>query len=319
MDEHKYIIDQMNYEIFLAEEGMKFSLNQLKRQQMFSESTNLEVLNEASLEIIKKYIKKVSDSVQKAWDSFKEKIDYKTMTFILENNKKYLESDFQMKLPDDFEYPEIEKWSKINDGCKLGDNKLDAGNYATMKPYLEDPDKFLDQYYKEFVEQTGDGKIVNISETFNKRCFSKADANHVMTSTVIGQYVNFLKDYKAQVEEIQNDINTINEVNNNIDNLVRQILGESTLLEAEEDQSQTQKPENTNKFRSATGEDKPKTNVDRQNIINWYKAMTQILSAKMRTCNKVKSNALRIVTNFVRLQGGLVKLPDNLKKEEGGQ
>ena len=25
MDEHKYIIDQMNYEIFLAEEGMKLS------------------------------------------------------------------------------------------------------------------------------------------------------------------------------------------------------------------------------------------------------------------------------------------------------
>ena len=37
--------------------------------------------------------------------------------------------------------------------------------------------------------------------------------------------------------------------------------------------------------------------------------MTQILTAKMRTCIKVKSNALRIVTNFVRLQGGITKLP----------
>lgn len=319
MDELKYIIDQMNYEIFLAEDAMNISMRQLAHKAKYvTEAADMVILNESVIEVIKKYIKKVADAIQKAWNTFKTKIDYKVIHFIIDNNKKYLESDFKMKLPTDFEYPELNEWNKINEEVTVGDNILNAGSYGQMSEYLESVDKFFAQYYNNYVEQEN-GQPLKFTEVFTRRCFSKADDNHVMDKAVIGQYKDFLLGYKDQVELIQSDIDAINEVSQNIDSLLRQIgVTESTtfigdiLLEADDDQ---------NKFRNAdpNAEDKKQNNSkDRQNIVTYYKAMTQILTAKMRTCNKVKSNALRVVTNFVRLQGGLVKLPDNLKKKEEG-
>lgn len=307
--EYKGIVDQMNYEIFLAEEAMRISLRNLDRKaKLVTEAADIEMLNEAVVDVIKTYIKKVAQSIQKAWNNFKAKIDYKLIHFVIDNNKKYLESDFKMKLPDEFMYPEINEWTNINENCTIGDNMLNAGNYAQMSEYLESPEAFLKQYYQAFVE-VENGEQLKLSEVFEKRCFSKADQNQVVDKVLISQYVEFLNDYNTQVQGIQADIDSINNINANIDQFLRQVVNASTvyigdiIMEAEE---------NTNKFRSADPNDQNNggnNSKDRKNITTYYKAMTQILTAKMRTCNKVKSNALRIVTNFVRLQGGIVKIP----------
>lgn len=315
MDEIKIIQDQLYYDIFLAEETMRMSLRQLdEKAKCVTEASEIIVLNESVAEVIRTYIKKVAASIQKAWNTFKAKIDYKIIRFVIDNNKKYLESDFKMKLPDDYEYPEINVWKDINQNCSVGDNLLTSSNYAQMSEYLESTEKFLQQYYPNFVEQEN-GEQMRMIDVFMKRCFTKATNQQVVERRLISEFVSFLDDYQNQIEMIQEDIDAINNVSQNIDQLLRQVTGEATeyigniILEAED----------TNKFRNAdpNAEEKTKSNnKDRQNIVTYYKAMTQLLTAKMRTCNKVKSNALRIVTNFVRLQGGLVKIPEKNKENK---
>lgn len=328
MDEQREIYDQLLYEQFLAEQVLKSGMGRLEKQ-VLSESTNVEVLNEAFADMIQKYLRTVTDSMQKAWNNFKNKIDYVAIEKAIKGEEKYLESDFKMKLPTDYLYPELNEWNSINENCTIGDNLLSTANYAQMSEYLESPEKFLDQYYKEYVEQDN-GKQMKFADVFEKRCFSKASEQQVVDKNLIAQYVDFLNSYKEQIEKIQSDIDAINQVNSNMDELIKQIggannvtaptnnrpepqqqataasaiiKGSSYVLEADDQP----KPENTNKFRNVdpNAPDPTKnSSKDRQNIVNYYKAMTSILTAKMRTCNKVKNNSLRIVMNFVRLQGG---------------
>jgi hypothetical protein len=240
-----------------------------------------------------------------------------------------------MKLPDDFMYPIIDEWNKINEGCRVGSNILGNSNYAQMSEYLESPDKFYKQYYNEYVEEEN-GNMLSFSESFEKKCFKKAIRNQTMQLNDINSYKKFLNAYKDQVNMIQEDIESINNVSQNVNGLLNS-LSESgvfigtIILEQENDQpQQTQSTitvsananpkENTKVFRSADPNNdksaqKEKRGKDRKNITTYYKAMTQLLSAKMRTCNKVKSNALKIVTNFVRLQGGIVKIPKPEEKK----
>lgn len=332
MNEYDYkgIIDQMNYEIFLAEETMKISLKQLdNKARLVTESTELIALNESVADTLLKYLRSVTTSMQKAWNNFKSKIDYVAIQKAIKGEEKYLESDFKMKLPDEFMYPELNVWNSINENCTLGDNLLSVSNYAQMSQYLESPEAFLKQYYAEYVEQEN-GKQLKFADVFEKRCFTKASDQQVVDKQLIAVYVDFLNNYKDQIGQIQTDIDAINQVNTNMDDLIKQIAGannvsaptnnrpepqqqattasaimkgSSYILEADDQP----KPENTNKFRNAdpNAPDPTKNNSkDRQNIVNYYKAMTSILTAKMRTCNKVKNNSLRIVMNFVRLQGG---------------
>ena len=332
MDEFRGIYDQYIYEEFLAEQTLKRELSNLnKKTGVITESAELEILNEAFSEAIQKYLRSVTGSMQKAWNNFKGKIDYVAIKKAIDGEEKYLTSDFKMKLPDNFQYPELNEWNNINENCTLGDNLLNASNYAQMSQYLESPEAFLKQYYAEFVEQEN-GKQMKLADVFAKRCFSDASDQQVVGKELIAQYVDFLNNYKNQIELIQSDIDAINQVNDSMEDLIKQIGGANNLSaptnnkpEPQQQQQATAasaiirgssyileaddqpKPENTNKFRNAdpNAPDPTKNNSkDRQNIVNYYKAMTSILTAKMRTCNKVKSNSLRIVMNFVRLQGG---------------
>ena len=335
--EYKAIIDQMNYEIFLAEESMKLTLRGLERKsKIVTEASDMNILNEAAGDAIMDFIRKVTQSIQKAWNNFKAKIDDTIIQNILERNKELLAKDAPMKLPDDFMYPDVKEWIEINNNCKVGSNILNSSSYAQMSEYLESPDKFYKQYYNEYVEEEN-GKVLSFSEVFEKRCFKKAVPNQIIKQTDIKPYVDFLKGYNnEQVKLIQEDIESINNVSQNVNSLLNSLsesgvfIG-SIILEGENDQPQqtqstittsaTSDPkENTKTFRSADPNNnkaaqKEKRGKDRKNITTYYKAMTQLLSAKMRTCNKVKSSALKIVTNYVRLQGGKT----NFDKKDNNQ
>lgn len=323
--EYKAIIDQMNYEIFLAEESMKLTLRGLERKsKIITETSDMNILNEAAGDAIMDFIRKVTQSIQNAWNKFKAKMDYKVIQMILDHNKELLAKDAPMKLPDDFMYPDVKEWIEINNKCKVGSNILDSSSYAQMSEHLESPDKFYKQYYNEYVEEEN-GKVLSFSEVFEKRCFKKAVPNQIMKKMDIDPYVDFLNKYNEQVNLIQTDIESINKVSQNVNGLLNSLsesgvfIG-SIILEGENDQPQqtqstittsaTSDPkENTKTFRSADPNNnkaaqKEKRGKDRKIITTYYKAMTQLLSAKMRTCNKVKSSALKIVTNYVKLQGG---------------
>lgn len=322
MDEMKSVLDQLNYELFLAEQSLKMSLNSYDNKAMVvSEAADIIALNEGVADTIKKYLAQVTNAIQKAWNNFKTKIDGERIHLLLDKNGKYLSTDFKMKMPEEFEYPELNVWEDINNNCTVGDHLLDAGNYAQFKDYLETSDKFLAQYYPNWYEE---GK--KISEVFNEKCFSKADANHVVDNKLATQYSEFLLSYKDSINGIQEDIDAINKVNQNMESMIKQLVGESTvyigkvLLEAPEDNNQQQQnnpQDDKNKFRNADpNAPKKDSSTDRKNIVNYYKAMTTILSAKMRTCNKVKNNSIRILTNYIKLQGGQVGVIPNKSEKK---
>jgi hypothetical protein len=236
--------------------------------------------------------------------------------------KKYIdgsEKAFNMKLPEGFEYPELNNWDTLNGDIKLSTNILDSNNYQQYKDDLETPDKFLQKYYPSMIENGK--KPIDI---FNEKCFSKADTTHSVNNELAQRYLKFLNEYKESTNHIQEDIDAINEANKSIENMIKQITGESTryigniLMEAPEGQpqqnnapssptsvNQPTEKENINKFRNADpNAPKKETGQDRKNIVNYYKAMTSILTAKMKTCNKIKRNSAKILTNYIKLQGG---------------
>lgn len=317
------IIDQLNYEMFLAEQSMKMELKRIDtKAKTVTEATDIIILNEAVSDVIRKYIIKIAGAIQKAWNNFKAKIDNERIHALLDKNGKYLSTDMKMKLPVEFEIPNVDNFNELNAKIGLADHELNAGNYMQMKEYLGSTEAFYQQYYKDIYEQDK-----SIMDVFEEKCFTKAKETDIVDNTLAMKYSTFLLDYNKNIKLIQDDIDAINKANQNIDNLLKQVVGESSvyignyfiLTEVgpnDNNPGQTPTPPNPqdekDQFRNADpNAPKKESGQDRKNIVTYYKAMTQILSAKMRTCNKIKNNSIKILSNYIKLQGGQVGIIKN--------
>ncbi len=327
-------ITQLNEQIELNRyQFHQISSNQvLTEEQMYYKTI---VLNEGIKESITEFIQKVTAAVSKVWNIFKNFQNTQTIE-LMNKNKDKLTSDFKMICPDNFEIPKVnnDNWETYNEKIQIKDF---ASNYETWKQQkvFETVDQFIKMEYSDLLKPD-----MNLVQSMHKDMFMEINETKgkVITSEVITPFVNFVNNFVKTRDSISKDIDSLNASNKNIEAMLAKIVSvadhyigfeifdlltegntkrAAASVEANKASLQTQNAQqsqekynekNKNKFRSADPQDqqndenKKKLAEDRKNIVTYYKASTQIFSAKLKTCRAIERACEKIVTNFIKLQ-----------------
>ena len=218
-------------------------------------------------------------------------------------------------MPKEFEVPNLQTWDRLYNSIEIKEYSQNYQSWIQNKS-LEDNQTFIKAVYPDLVD--GDKPIVQV---LHEKIFKVTQANEVMHKNLVQEYSNFLLEYGEQVNAISKDIDSLNASNKNIEAMLNKITQEATyflgdeiftkLYEAENNQQsnpQEEKEKQEKQFRSADPNDqnaadnKKKAAQDRKYIVTYYKASTQVFSAKLKTCNAVKGASEKIVSNFIKLQ-----------------
>lgn len=325
---------EAKYEIYLAEQKLLNNIASYETAKLVTEDTNqLQALDESVKDSIKEYLNKIVDAIQKAWDSFKSTVDEATIEAVInKNNEKALSNNnHQMYEAEDFEMPLYQVWNNTMSKIKIVE--LNKGNYATMSQNLDTVQHFIQNNYKDLYDEKD-----NVKQVMNNKTFAPAKGK-IGLNNGVNDAINFLKNYSDIVNEISDDIKSLNNIKNQIDGLVDNLPGESTPTESaitledtlrmyfEADDKDPSTPDNSpaqadnnsnkessNKATSADenpndgNNDQPKSNAtqDKKNIVNYFSAVTSVLSAKLSTCSKIKSRSLKLCKDFITTQGAKV-------------
>lgn len=183
------------------------------------ESADIEYLNEAMSEVIKKFANKVMQGIQAAYNKFKEKVTTITKEILL---KSYKEEDIVKALADE----SIEK-VKINnyrsyDISKLSGIEFKTLNYEAMTASLESVDIYLKTNHSDFFKDSKKSTYENMMDFIapNKQAEYTA-TNQDMTN----MFEFIMKGYNTITESIKKNINHINDSAKNINTLVNNIAG----------------------------------------------------------------------------------------------
>lgn len=106
------------------------------------------------------YLNKIIQSVQKVWTNFKNTVDTKTITLVVnDNNMKYLNnsSHSQCMNQKDLKLPNYNECDKL---YKLQMQKIDTRFLSQMSQYLDTPENFIKQYYHDYYDEKKDFKTV---------------------------------------------------------------------------------------------------------------------------------------------------------------
>ena len=339
---------QLSYEIESAITQLteNIALNNIQYDKMISNQALLEsqiysstlILNEGVKESIIEFLKKVTAAVSKAWTAFKNFQNTQTIE-LMNKNKDKLTSDYKMYCPDNFEIPKVNdnNWETFNENIQIKDF---VSNYETWKQQkvFESVDQFIKSQYPELLKSD-----MNLVQSMHKDMFmdTAQTKGKAITAETLTPFINFINNFVTTRDNIGKDIDSLNASNKNIEAMLSKIIAEHTdyigynifsLLSEADQVSQTSTQQaaaqntsnnqnnNTNKFRSADPNDqqsddnKKKLAEDRKNIVTYYKASTQVFSAKLKTCKAIETACEKIVSNFIKLQ-----LKGSKKKEEQPQ
>lgn len=335
--EFDIIENSLTYGLYCAENDLMRSLALIDNKAKYvTESSEYQVLNEALRDVIRQYLGKVCEQISKAFERFTQVLgsaQVKRCQKLIEDNKDLLNTNFTMLYPEKFEVPDIDRWN--NNIFNVINNKFpefNTGNYNGWKSSgaLDNEEAFIKQAYPE-ISNIGDPKkdlATNLHETiFKPSTGQKAD------SALVNKFVEFVNDYKSQIDIIRGQIDKVNNSNKNIDTYLASItaaneayLGSDTILsmlsEAENDQNSTntQAPAQNaseppkidtsnveNKFRDAsdpTGQNaqNKEGDKDRQYIVTFFKANTKVLSAEMRICDNIRRACTTVINNYINIQ-----------------
>lgn len=345
------ITSQLNFDMYIAENELNTRLAIVdSKAAKNSINESYRVLNEAFFDVIKEYINKVTQAITTAWNKFKAIIVDARITKLIADNRQALSTNFSMLLPDNFERPDIKAFDKmISDIMNNGNDYIfntAAYNGWKQNKYLDTPEAFIKNVIKLDV---GDNK--SVADVFHDTVFKKVDAqNNTINNQDVQECVEFLTDYKNYIDMVAKDLQGVNTSNKNIETSLKTLTAATenayignrlnTLLEAEQPNGAQQstgsqlnattqqttatatstEDNNTNKFRSADDPNGEKAKAaknnteDRKFIVNFYKAITTVLTAEMRTCNQVRRSCEQIVKNYINLQGA--KTPQQNNKNQ---
>ena len=308
------------YEISKAEDNYYRSLARIYHEaELYGpllEASDYVVLNEGVKETIMKYLQSVTAAISKAWNAFKERRVKEELVELINKNRDKLNSDFKMFMPKEFEVPNIDTWDRLFNQIEIKDYGMNYQSWVQNKT-LEDADTFIKNQYPELVD--GDKSI---DQVLHEKIFKVTQRDEVMHKGLVTKYSDFLLRYGDQYNKISKDIDSLNASNKNIEEMLAKITNEATcflgdkiftmLYEADNNQPQPspqeQKEKEEAKFRSAdpndqnSDESKNKLAQDRKYIVTYYKASTKVFSAKLKTCNAIRSASEKIVNNFIKLQ-----------------
>ena len=323
----------LNYEMYLAE--MEMNDDMFSFYGLFTESVGLYIVQEGIKETIMKYITRIVEAITNAWKKFVDLIDNKKDQAYLKFIKNRLDgakgtTDHKFIIPD----------ANIQDPVKpIEDlNVIPLNNYQEMQNYLDNVDEFMKHYYPNYIDTSAEDVSKNLEENIRAKVFVAEHDKHI-DQTVIKQMYSFCTEgYTSMMDSLKKDMNAFNESSKNIENLMSQVVNAQIPAQQQANQESVVTLENFFIFNEADpGQPNPSNNPDggdtnnqrytddkqpgqetqknesvQQHIINYCRASTKIITAKMNACREVKKNYIRTFRHCIKGEPGT-------ETEEGNQ
>ena len=318
---------ELEYNNFLAEQELYDNLISLGAS-VCNESSGLLLIQEDYKETVNKYIDKIATGIQGAWNNFKNKVVQFAAQPIIDRVKDKVESYKDGSV-------EVEYWHKYQME-KFDAIKLAPFNFEQLKQFDNKTDYLKSAYSNIYVDQNKSLKENIIDQIID------TDDKHTVSSEDISNLFNFVTNgFKEKVTKLETDLKqfngnvttlkaTANVTTSGEDNTatVQQqtiatnkyqmkpasesaIIYESynLLLEADDDNTKSQKATNTETSKGNNNEEK--SNIKR---ITWYlSGNTDIISAKMKILRQRYLDAINI------LKIAFPKDKEEKKEDEGKQ
>ena len=305
----------------LYEENLK-SLSELNSELVLlcntykgtSDPNRIRLLNESAIERIYDYMQKVSNDCQKYWDKFKNaKNTEKIISVVNKANQPYFQTGFRMQFPTGFNAPLIDKWNRLKTGVRVV--VLDESTFNTNKTYMDTEENFKKRFYKNFYDDNYD----DFYDNWTKDIFVRTTGREVIGYKEVAQFVNFLHNYNSEIDDIGKDIDNINKSNTNIKRMLSSIpvseaydiINGITIGSKFKDVESIQ----ANRMgKIAKAKDKQEMNLkkaqaknDKKYLITYYSVSMEVLSSKIKICDNIKNQSLKILKKYVAIQPKQIK------------
>lgn len=301
---------ELEYSTFLAEQELFDNLITLGGS-IYHESVGLVVVQEDFKNTINTYIEKIVTGIQKAWNTFKEKvIDFEPAKKIIDNVNKKLNSYDGTA--------EVQYWHTYNFG------KFDSLKTIEFNKELLDSCENKTDYYTKAFSGFYTNKDISLKENIINQIIDTQDS-HVITKEDVDNMIDFCtRGFKERVNKLQTDLNSLNtnitsikskigatisggenqtvqtvqqqtEVQHNSVNILTSLY-ESYMILNEDNDENNNKSAKVVKNTDAGADDKTKNDQSKSvKEISWYlSANTDVISAKMKILRQRYLDAIKI-------------------------
>lgn len=274
-------------------------------------------LNESSIERIYDYMQKVSNNCQKAWDNFKKaKNAEEIINVVNKSNQPYFQSGFRMQFPPGFKAPLIDKWNRLKDGAKI--IILNEASFNANKVYMDTEENFKQRFYRNFYDTNYD----DFYDGWKRDIFVNTTGKEVIGAQEVAQFVNFLYNYNTEIDDIGKDIDNINATNTNIKKMLsmmpveeaylvlqgfNQVINEIGFRDANMVQAKTIEKDKQYRNKEEQKLKRQEAKNDKKYLVTYYTVSMEVLSAKMKLCNNIKSQSLKILKKYISIQPRKIK------------
>ena len=265
---------QFQYDLFLAEQELFESM--ISIGSSVNESAGLIYVQESVKDTIVKYLSRIAEALENAWNKFKE---------IIENIK---DKEFVTKIKD--KISSIKPSFVIRNCPDYDMNFLDTVkivpfNYGEMKESLGTKEAFIQKYYSNLIVQDK-----SLKESIYSK-FTKGTKDLECNSGVLSKMANtVVVELPKKITTLGNEIKTFNNSNKTIESTATSIDSTTANREAssiylsylkEEEEGEEEKP-NFEQIPGKENENKSSDSGFTKHVSNYTKVSTDILSAKMK-------------------------------------
>lgn len=265
---------QFHYDLFLAEQELFESMINIGSVSI-NESAGLIMVQESVKETILKYLGKIAEALENAWNKFKG---------ILENIK---DREFISKIKNKID--SVRPSFIINNCPDYDMNFLDTVkivpfNYGEMKEVLESKETFIQKYYSNIIEPEKTLKESIYSKFTKGTKDLKCDAGLLkkMSDTVTVELPKKITNLGNEIKMLNNSSKTIESTATVLDSntLASEAVSiyRSYLSEAEDEKPSYQE------IPGQEGEKQQSSSSFTKHVSNYMKVSSDILSAKMKCC-----------------------------------
>lgn len=274
----------IHYDIFLAEQELFHEMTVLGDMYL-AESVGLMSLQESVKETIKKYTSKVVESIQKAWNRFKEIITEKKNAFYIKQVQKMIDKTDPKFIANNFPKYDI----TIADSMKVI-----PFNYEEMKPYLDSKKAYFKQYYPTIF--TDEEK--SFKENFEAKTLTSVQDTRI-TKDYGKQMLDFLVNMPSKMTNVETDLKTVNNSVTTIENVANSQVVSNTesvfvFTEAEEEEKKVEFKDDPDK------EDSKGNSAMTKHISVYVGCSTEVLTAKMKIYRDVYALYIKCLKHYIK-------------------
>lgn len=316
---------ELEYANYLAEQEMldQLAILSIKSHNNVLTESAIQSINEAAIDTVMNYIKKVAANIQVVWNKFKATITKGEYAALKKQYGKYFNSNTKIIADNN---PSVCILAEVDKQLMIEMPVLSESLLNDLSGSTED---FIQKHLKDVYEENK-----SILDVMDSKVFKKQNVLAI-NSQSLKFYTQFMENYSSKVNKASEDIKNIN----NTSNIVKQILSKMTNNNTNNDNSQntnnntennseekvnkesfvniadtllyyfteeqqadfrsTNEPKNDNNSDTNNDDEKKEKSSDiNKQIMNYYKVSTQLLSAKLNILNKARKNALHIIKEF---------------------